>query len=94
MLCFQMHRVETESDLLHNGDFVFLEGTERYDYFLLCLTPNGVWRLPVCRGSDVSGWNFGWDGDKNCPTITPPVTTLGKWAGQICKGELEEIVIN
>lgn len=46
--------------------------------------------LPVSEGDNVQGEAWGWDGNEDCPTLTPSIHAVGHWHGWLKAGVLTE----
>ena len=46
--------------------------------------------LPIVVGNNNPG-HWGWDGNREAPTITPSINVIGRWHGYLRVGRLETV---
>lgn len=68
------------------GDFCF-DAEHEHIYLWLPgrLSPSC---LQISRVPSSSNRVWRWDGDKECPTVTPSIHDVGMWHGYLTKGKL------
>lgn len=89
------HPDNCDHDLLSQiGDFAWSVGDAAVEGLLINApridgTSRGVVYIPVQLGPNSPGKHWGWDGNRDRPTLTPSIHWLGHWHGYLTSGQLK-----